>query len=224
GNGGGIAAGGRSVFCVVVLVVAGLAGVSCGHDGRGAMAVDRGGAVGVGICSGAAVRVGFRANRTRDARTSRSAEAAGRGRFLPLRAQSYVRGVPDGLGGIVGGVWVGESGGDPGGVSGAAGSASVCDWVRGANAAQNVRRGILGILPERAAVGAKAEAVGKNVKELERTKTPERQSASAAVVKPLFSVSKKTFRSREENRLEFEERKQEKKRGGSGEEQAASRY
>src|SRR5207253_1313641 len=82
--------------------------------------------------------------------------------------------------------WLGESGGDPGGVSGGAGSASVCDWVRGANAAQNVRRGILGILPERAAVGAKAEAVGKNVKELERTKTPERQSASAAVVKPLF--------------------------------------
>ena len=85
-DGGGVAAGGRGIFFVVVLAVAGLAGVSCGNDGRGALAVDRGGAVGAGICRGIAVRVGLRAHGTRNAGADRSAEAAGGGGILPLRA------------------------------------------------------------------------------------------------------------------------------------------
>lgn len=85
-DGGGVVAGGRGILCVVVLVVAGVAGVSCEHDRRSSLAVDRGGAVGAGICGGIAVRVGLRAHGTRDAGADCSAEAAGRSGFLPLRA------------------------------------------------------------------------------------------------------------------------------------------
>src|SRR3984957_18139360 len=56
-----------------------------------------GGPVGVGICCCSALRLGFRMDGPRHPCSVRSAAAIGGGGFLPLRAESYVRGFGDGM-------------------------------------------------------------------------------------------------------------------------------
>ena len=78
------------VFCAVVLVAAGLAGVRCGSRWYGALAVDWRRPVGARFLRRVAMHLGFRAHGPRNARSLRSASAAGGGGFLSIRQESNV--------------------------------------------------------------------------------------------------------------------------------------
>ena len=88
--------------------------------------------------------------------TAGSTEAAGRGGFLPIRAESHVCGVLHRVGGFVGDLRKSAPAGNRSGVRGCAGHSSVCATVRGAHAAQEVRRGLREVLQKRPAMGATA--------------------------------------------------------------------
>src|SRR5208283_4654049 len=106
------------------------------------MALDRGRALGAWFRGGHTVRVGFRMDGTRNASASCSAEEAGCGGLLSLRAEPDVLGVLRGLGGTVGGRRSGELSCDQWGVRGGAGRGLVCAAVRGAAPAEHIRRGV----------------------------------------------------------------------------------
>src|SRR5450755_3423000 len=99
-------------------------------------------AFGTGFRGGSALRLGLRTHGTRNAGASRSAEEAGGGWILSIRAESHVPGVLSGMGRAVGGLWTSEPGRHGGGVRCCAGRGFVCVAVRGADAAKNVRRGV----------------------------------------------------------------------------------
>jgi hypothetical protein len=146
---GGVADRGLGILCAMVLVVAAVAGLSRGCCRRGAMALDRCCAVGAGLRGRASMRVGLWTHGTRHTSADSSAEAAGGGGFLSLRAQPHVFGILYGVDGIVGGFRPSKSGGDRGCVFGGSRRPPVCDGVRGAHAAKDVWRGIRGVLPQR---------------------------------------------------------------------------
>src|SRR2546423_5893244 len=104
--------GGRGVFLFVVLAVAAVVGVPGAGGGGGALAMAGGNSVGGGIRGGAALRLGLRVDGTRHSGAGRSAAAAGSSGVLPLRAESYVRGLRCRLDRAVGDFWTCQPGGD----------------------------------------------------------------------------------------------------------------
>src|SRR6266550_3360279 len=92
-DGAGSAARRSSVFRFMVLASARVAGFSRGDSGNRKLAMAGGDPIGAGICGGASLCVGLRLDGTRNSSPDRSAAAPGRGRILPLRAESDVRGL-----------------------------------------------------------------------------------------------------------------------------------
>src|SRR5208337_4831942 len=134
-----LAGRGCCILYAVVLVTAVLAGFSCRHGWRGALALDCGPAVRAGFRGGAQVRLGFRMDGTWNAGADCStAEAGGRG-ILPICAQPHVCGVFRGLVGVVGGLRAGGHGGNPSGARSRGGRSTLCTALRRTDAAKDVR-------------------------------------------------------------------------------------
>ena len=103
------------------------------------MALDCGRAFGSWFRGGSTLRLGLRADGTRNASANRSAEEPGGGWILSIRAESHVPGILSGMGWAVVGLRTSEPGSDRVGVRDCAGRGFVCVAVRGADARKDVR-------------------------------------------------------------------------------------
>src|SRR5271157_2310589 len=106
------------------------------------MALDCGRALGAWFRGGTTLRVGLRMGGTRDAGSNCSAEEAGGGGVLSIRAEPHVPGVHRGMDRAVGGFRTGKFARNRGGVRDCAGGGFICVVIRGAAPAKNVRRGL----------------------------------------------------------------------------------
>src|SRR5581483_1900 len=88
-----IVGGRRDVFCPVVLAPAGMARLSGGNRRGGALAIAGGYSVGARFRRRAALRLGFRLDRTWNSRADCAAPVPGRGRLLSLCTESHVCGL-----------------------------------------------------------------------------------------------------------------------------------
>src|SRR5271165_3622190 len=111
---GGVAGSGRGVLRLMVLAAAWVARFPRGNGRRVALAMAGGGSVGAGLCSGLALRLGFRMDGTRYTRAHGSAAAIGGGGVLPLREKPHVCGLCSGVDRALGGLRTRQPGGDRG--------------------------------------------------------------------------------------------------------------
>jgi len=154
---------GWGLLRLVVLAAPGMARLPRGNGVSSALAMAGGDTVSDGIRGGSTLHLGLWLDRTRNSCAFRSASEISGSRFLPLRAQSDVRGFRCWLDRAVDRLRTRQSKSDRRSCSGRSRRASVCCLLRRADTAQEVRRGLRRLLPEGQALVAALTSVEQEV-------------------------------------------------------------